>query len=167
MGHEHGPHQGRALGIRRESGGEIHGFAIWAARILVVLVGAPGECTDSAGQDDGCLENEELVDVGARDACRSGIDNGAFDLEVGDADCGQLGQVLVDRGNISLGGLQAVMKAAGEPSQIGCALVKTWFIPWCRSRGRYIGGRSRNMPGFLQIFSRLVRLSTDLGNRQN
>ena len=62
---QHGPHQGRALGVGCEPRGEIHRLAVGAVGVLVVVGRAPSEVTHSAGKDDGGLVNEELVDVSA------------------------------------------------------------------------------------------------------
>ena len=118
------PHQGRALGVGHKPWAEIHGLAVGAAHVLVVFGGAPSEGTDSAGKDDGGLENAKLVDVGAGDAGGSGINDGAFDLKIGDADCRQFGEVLIDRGDGCFGGRQAVAKRRAELSYKGCALVE-------------------------------------------
>lgn len=75
--------------------------------MLVIFGRAPSEGTDSAGKDDGGLENEKLVNVNAGDASGAGIDDGAYALKINAADCRQFGQVLIDRGDGGFGGLHA------------------------------------------------------------
>lgn len=44
--------------------------------------------------------------MGAGDAIRSGINDRAFDLQVRNADCGELRQILIDRVDECFGSLQ-------------------------------------------------------------
>ena len=97
--------------------------------MLVVFGGAPDGGADAAGHDERHLIDDELIVVEGRHTGGPAIDRGSLDLEVGDPERCQVGEVLVDRGDGPLGRFEAGADRGGEPHQISGAAEKA-VIHW-------------------------------------
>ena len=123
--------------------------------MLIVFISSPVQAANATRLDDRCLVDDERIIMVTRGTGRSAIDSRAFNLKVGDSQCCQLIQLVVDTGDRRFGIFEAEANHHGKPRKLGGTINKNLVHVHIPSFERRLiqHSRSRNMPGFWCLFS--------------